>query len=389
MQPKKRTGKICLPAVTVSILLLILAAIVLAEDEKPIDWKKARELNRKEQRGEILTDEEKAYLQSAKELRQNRAGQGRPAGQAEKETAGLIPITEMTKELYKEQTGGLYGEGRNTLPDFHQKAATKELAQIKPLDAQGKPSKTGRIVLISLGMSNTTQEFSLFKKLADADPNKFPYVVIVDCAQGGQAAGDWAYPEKRSTKDRPSPWVVMEQRLEKADVKDAQVQVVWLKQAQKSPAGLGEFPKHAKSLQNDTAEILRKLKKKFINLRIVYLSSRMYAGYATTALNPEPYAYESAFSVRWLIEEQIKGDPELNYDPAKGEVKSPLLLWGPYLWGDGIKPRKSDGLVWKREDLAGDGTHPSMSGRQKVAEMLLKFFKTDPNARAWFLKRPS
>lgn len=392
MQPKKRTGKICLPAVTASmLLLLILAAIVLAEDERPIDWKKARELNRKEQRGETLTDEEKAYLQRAKELRRNRTGEGRPAGQAGKgkETTGLIPITEMTKGLYKEQTGGLYGEGRNTPPDSHQKAATKELARIQPLDAKGQPSSKGKIVLISLGMSNTTQEFSFFKKLADADPNKSPYVVIVDCAQGGQAASEWAYPEKRRRKDRPSPWVVMDQRLEKADVTAAQVQVVWLKQAQKSPAGLGEFPKHAKSLQNDTAEILRKLKKQFPNLRIAYLSSRIYAGYATTPLNPEPYAYESAFSVRWLIEDQIKGNPELNYDPAKGEVKSPLILWGPYLWGDGIKPRKSDGLVWKREDLAGDGTHPSMSGRQKVADMLLKFFKTDPNARTWFLKRPS
>jgi len=390
MQPKNRTGKICLLAVTAS-MLLILAAIVLAEDGGPIDWEKARELNKKEQRGEALTDEEKAYLERAKELRRNRAGQDRPAGQAEKgkETTGLIPLTEMTKELYKGQTGGLYGNGKNNPPDAHQKAATKELTQIQPLDAQGKPSKKGKIVLISLGMSNTTQEFSFFKKLADDDPNKSPDVVIVDCAQGGQAASEWAYPEKRARKDRPSPWVVMDERLKKANVTDAQVQVVWLKQAQKNPAGLGEFPKHAKSLQNDTAEILRKLKKKFVNLRIVYLSSRIYAGYAMTALNPEPYAYESGFSVRWPIEDQIKGDPELNYDPAKGEVKSPLLLWGPYFWGDGIKPRKSDGLVWTREDLAGDGTHPSMSGRQKVAEMLLKFFKTDPNARTWFLKRPS
>jgi len=398
MQPKNRTGKICLLTVTASMLLLILAAIVLAENEGPVDREKARELYRKEQRGEALTDEEKAYLERAKELRRNRAGKGRPAPQAEKgkETTGLTPLTEMTEGFYKDQTGGLYGNGKNNPPDSHQKAATKELSQIQPLDAQGKPavrlagepSKTGKIVLISLGMSNTTQEFSFFKKLADDDPNKSPDVVIIDCAQGGQAANDWAYPEKRARKDRPSPWEVMDERLKKANVTDAQVQVVWLKQAQKNPAGLGEFPEHAKSLQNDTAEILRKLKKKFVNLRIAYLSSRIYAGYATTALNPEPYAYESGFSVRWLIEEQIKGAPELNYDPTKGEVKSPLLLWGPYFWGDGIKPRKSDGLVWNREDFAGDGTHPSMSGRQKVAEMLLKFFKTDPNASMWFLKRP-
>lgn len=385
MQPKNRVGKICLFAVAASMLWLMFAAVVLAEDETPIDWAKAQELRRKDQRGETLTNEERAYLERARELRRSRA---RRAGKG-RETTGLIPLTEMTKALYKEQTGGLYGQGRNTPPNSHQKAAQKELVKIQPLDAQGRASKAGKIVLISLGMSNTTQEFSFFKKLADADPNKSAHVVIVDCAQGGQAASDWAYPEKRVRKDRPSPWVVMDERLEKAGVTAAQVQVVWLKLAQRVPAGLGEFPDHAKSLQNDTAEILRKLKKRFSNLRIAYLSSRIYAGYATTPLNPEPYAYESAFSVRWLIEDQIQGEADLNYDERQGEVKSPLILWGPYLWGDGIKPRQSDGLVWKREDLAGDGTHPSMSGRQKVADMLLKFFKTDPNARTWFLKGAS
>jgi hypothetical protein len=134
---------------------------------------------------------------------------------------------------------------------------------------------------------------------------------------------------------------------------------------------------------------LNRLKARYPNLRLAYLSSRIYAGYATTALNAEPYAYESAFAVRWLIQAQIKGDPRLNYLPERGEVKAPLLLWGPYLWGDGVRPRKADGLVWRREDLGPDGTHPSDSGRQKVAELLLAFFKTDPTARPWFLAKAS
>ncbi|MEK7466640.1 MAG: hypothetical protein AAB074_04425 [Planctomycetota bacterium] len=33
-----------------------------------------------------------------------------------------------------------------------------------------------------------------------------------------------------------------------------------------------------------------------------------------------------------------------------------------------------------------DGTHPSDSGRKKVADMLLKFFTTDEGAKGWFLK---
>jgi hypothetical protein len=121
-------------------------------------------------------------------------------------------------------------------------------------------------------------------------------------------------------------------------------------------------------------------------LRVAYLSSRIYAGYATTALNPEPYAYEGAFPVRWLIQSQINGDAGLNYNAEVGPVKSPLLLWGPYLWADGLNPR-SDGLIWERGDLSSsDGTHPSDSGRLKVAHILLDFFKTNELAHGWFVK---
>jgi hypothetical protein len=388
MERKRRISQSFAVAVAVFLLASMFVSVVWANDEKSIDWQRARELLRKEQKGETLTQEEKAYLDHAKQVRRERGQAVRPPGKAfqARESTGLVPVTDMGERRYKGQSGGLYGEGRNTLPKALQAAAQKELAKIQPLDAKGKPSKNGKIVLISLGMSNTTQEFSTFKKLADTDPNKSPSVVIVDCAQGGQAAHQWAYPDEGGNRKRPSPWIVMDRRLEQAGVSPAQVQTIWVKQAQMGPARLGEFPKHAESLRDDTAVILHKLKERFPNLRIAYLSSRIYGGYATTQLNPEPYAYESAFSVRWLIEEQTKGDPNLNWDPDKGRVKSPLLLWGPYLWADGVKGRNSDDLVWKCEDLGGDGTHPSTSGRQKVARMLLRFFETDPNAKPWFLK---
>lgn len=91
--------------------------------------------------------------------------------------------------------------------------------------------------------------------------------------------------------------------------------------------------------------------------------------------------------MRWLIQEQISGKPDLNWDPAKGAVKSPLLLWGPYLWADGEKGRKLDDLVWKADDFGPDGTHPGTSGRRKVAEMLLHFLKSDPTSKGWFTRK--
>ena len=86
----------------------------------------------------------------------------------------------------------------------------------------------------------------------------------------------------------------------------------------------------------------------------------------------------------------MSGDAALTYDPGKGEVQSPVLLWGPYLWADGMTPRKPDGLIWKREELRdSDGTHPSDGpGRDKVARLLLEFFKNDPMAKTWFTGNP-
>jgi hypothetical protein len=124
--------------------------------------------------------------------------------------------------------------------------------------------------------------------------------------------------------------------------------------------------------------MLQQAKAKFPNLHIAYLGSRTYGGYAVGGLNPEPYAYESAFAARWLIQRQVQGDPELAL------TKSPLLVWGPYLWANGEKGRKLDALVWMREDFGADGVHPSDSGRQKVAELLLSFFTQDPLAKLWF-----
>ena len=364
------------------------AAAETAAESDEIDFNMARRLLRPQRRGEKLTPEEREYLQRARNTRRRQVP--RRSNSAGKSSLGLIPLTDMTADdRYKGQDGGLYGGGRNTPPEDHLQAALHAAKMIVPLDADGKSSADGKIVMISNGMSNTTQEFSQFVRLADVDADKSPRVKIVDCAQGGQESLDWAQPDKRFRKDRANPWDVMMQRLKRAEASPQQVQVAWILQARRNPKSRGEFPKHTDEFQGHLVVIVNKLKERFPNLRLVYLSSRIYAGYATTQLNPEPYAYEYAFAIRSLIQDQIKGVALLNYDPKRGNVKAPRLLWGPYLWADGVKGRKMDDLVWRREDLAGDGTHPSPSGRKMVAEQLLKFMKTDPTAKAWFLKDSS
>lgn len=296
--------------------------------------------------------------------------------QQPKASTGLKPLTEMTaSDKYQGEDGGLYGRGKNVPPDQHIQATQRELAKIQPLDSAGKPSPEGKIVFISISMSNATQEFSVFKRIADADPAKSSRLTIVDCAQGGQAMAEWAPPQAQ-------PWSNAERLIAKQNVSPAQVQTAWIKLANKGPRG--ELAEHGQKLQSDTLAVIQNAKTRFPNLHIVYLSSRIYGGYATTRLNPEPFAYESGFVARRLIQDQIQGKAELNFDSAKGQVKAPILVWGPYLWADGTTPRQSDHLIYTREDFGPDGTHPSNSGRMKVAKLLLEFFKNDSSSKPWF-----
>jgi hypothetical protein len=337
----------------------------------------------KRQRGEKLSPDETAYLERAIEARRARQPGAAPAqrdraASGGREQTGMKPLSDMTADdRHKGQDGGLYGGGRNSPPDAHQQAALAQAALIRPLAPDGQPAADGRVVLVSISMSNATQEFSTFKRIADAQRDKSPRLTIVDCAQGGQAMAEWVNP------DAP-PWREAERRIAAAQVTPQQVQAAWIKLANKGPRG--DLEEHGRKLQRDTLAVIHNAKQKFPNLRIAYLSSRIYGGYSNGPLNPEPYAYESAFPVRWLIQGQIAGAAELNFDAERGAARAPLLLWGPYLWADGTAPRQTDQLVWTREDLARDGTHPSDSGREKVARMLLEFFRTDETARPWFTR---
>lgn len=344
--------------------------------EPALDMEKARELFQKRQRGGKLTPEEERYVQRGLEALRNQQG-GRPgANLTPRESTGMKPLTEMSADdRYKGEDGGLYGEGQNTPPATHRQAAEKELAAIQLLNTDGRPAADGRVVFISISMSNATQEFSRFKRIADQDPAKSAKLTIVDCAQGARTMEAWARPDADC-------WGVAMERISQTGVSPKQVQVAWIKLANGGPRG--ELEDHGKKLQRDTTAVLQHAKTRFPNLRIAYLSSRIYGGYATTPLNPEPYAYEGAFPVRWLIQDQISGDAALNYNADKGAVKAPLLLWGPYLWADGTTPRKADKLVYTRDDLAGDGTHPSYAGQDKVAKVMLDFYKSDPFTKPWF-----
>jgi hypothetical protein len=299
-----------------------------------------------------------------------------------------VPLTDLGAGSYLGSQGGLYPGGSNSRPVAHETAGLAVAAQISPLDAAGNPDPAGgRIVLASMGMSNTTQEFSTFMPLAAADPELSPRMTFVDGAQGGQTAQNWADPANPC-------WATFAARLSNAGVTGQQLQIVWVKLASPASSYPATFPAGAQQVQAWMRQAILNLKSKYPSVRIAYLSSRIYAGYASTNLNPEPQAYENGYSVKWLIEAQVNGDAGLAYGGAS--PPAPWLSWGPYLWADGLGSDnvpggsygRSDGLEWLCSDLTSDGTHPATTGRQKVAQMLLAFLKTDATSSSWILASP-
>jgi hypothetical protein len=304
---------------------------------------------------------------------------------------GYIPLSDLGPGTYTRdghtELGGLYPDGWCIRPpEWEARALEIARNQIQPLDAQGNPDPIGgKIVMMSAGMSNTViffeghagDGYSSFHDRALADPARNPQLVIVNGAQGTRAAMDWESADSTT-------YSTMESLLAKAKVTPAQVQVAWVLHALRET---GPFPTYTQELQGYLEATARNLKVHFPNIKLVYYSSRerAYLMYR----KGEPDCYEAGFSVRWMIEKQMSGDPNLNWDPQAGELKASLILWGPYLWCDGLKAR-SDGLIWTCCEPTSDvynNPHPEASGAQKGADQIYAFFKTDPTATPWYLRK--
>ena len=325
--------------------------------------------------------------------------------------------------------GGLYTGGYNQRPSPYNAqginlATNADGMGIVPRSPDGTPDPNGtdpnsKIVMISIGMCNSSMEFggTLSNTIPqdgfqcrvtgvvhpDTSPSpspppcsqascgfaanwKNPKLVLWDCAQSGMSAKEWA-----ETSD---PWTQLDCRLTAAGLTKKQVQIVWLKEALAEPASPnsgGPWPGHALKLKGYLEQILNHLvnpaygffdSDRNPTVKMVFLSPRTRAWTRNAdghmGHSPEPYAYETGFADKWVIAEKTDNS----------HSKWPWLSWGPYIWADGNAAR-SDGLTWPPSYLRQDCTHPHPTGVHIVANQLLAFFKTDPVATPWFLRKPT
>ncbi len=278
-----------------------------------------------------------------------------------------VPLTDLTRS-YRGLDIGLYPGRRTTVPPEHLAIGLEQAARIRPLDVRGDPSPTGRVILLSVGMSNTSMEFGRFVKDAARNPAVSRRLTILNGALSGMDAAAWT--------DRNGPaWQFALRTVGRGDLSPTQVQVVWLKQTHIRTT---PFPQEVDALAADIQQILRIAKAVFPNLRMVLLSSRTRAGVPGGQGPAEPQAYETAFAVRRVIEAQMA-----NAGPVG--ARDVWLRWGPYLWAN--EAPRSDGFAWTCDDLVPrDLIHPSESGSAKVSDELMAFFMTDATTAPWFLE---
>ncbi|MEM6991835.1 MAG: hypothetical protein AAF721_15110 [Myxococcota bacterium] len=292
---------------------------------------------------------------------------------------GFVPITEIGSGSYLGLAqGGLYPGGSNTRPAAHTEAGLDAAAAIAPID--------GSICFISIGMSNTGMKWNSFMQqgfptIEDRDPA----VVVANGAVGSNPVDTTADPSH-------GVWSTIDSQIASAGCSPEQVQVVWLLHAERGPNA--DFMTEAERFKSDLRATILNLDDHFENLQMIYMSARSYAGYGDKNNNPEPYAHQTAFVVKWLIEDQILGnDPALSIDGG-----APWLSWGPYLWADGLgaddvlggTPGRlipDDGMEYECSDFSSnDGIHPGPGMLHKASAQLVDFLTTDETAAAWLLQ---
>ena len=294
-------------------------------------------------------------------------------------TTPIIGLDLLGVNTYMGSMGGLYPNGSNVDDPTHLAFGMNLAQQIQPLDATGNPDPNGLEGFLIIGESNVFLEGQSLVQDAMVSPGRNPSLIVINGGQGGATAGKLVDPN--------SPyWTTMiNYLLPNVGVTAQQVVAAWFEPT--NAIRSGTFPTDMNQLYSQIETILQTILVKFPNIKLVYLSSRTYAGYSNGKAtdNPEPFAFESGFPVKWTIEDQINGNPALNFDPALGPVLAPWIAWGPYYWADGLVVPSSDGLVWGCQDFKIDGTHPTASGSEKVANEVLRFLKSDPTTAPWFV----
>lgn len=295
-----------------------------------------------------------------------------------------VDLPDLGTGSYMGTEGGLYPGGTNVRPPDHEADGLALAQGIVPLDGNGNYDPNGKYVLLSIGVSISRTLFTQFQLTEQVDPTLNPNLVIVNGAIDGTDSPNYA-----SFTD--GSWqTILNFYLPYQNVTANQVVAVWLNDPHSQPKGT--YPLDMSEQETDVISALQNMQIYFPNLKMAYIESMHYGGYATNnpEILPEPYAYETGFAMQSVIADQINGAANLNYNPNNGPVMAPWISWGTYDWAngmlaDGAALAAATGLEWSCSDLGPDGVHASTVGKYKDAALLTTFMKSDETVEPWFL----
>jgi len=264
-------------------------------------------------------------------------------------------LTDMhTWDRYLGQFRGLLYDNSNTLSGTNNSylsaqntRATTAAGAVQKLNTSGSPSSSGYIVLLTIGYSNTRYYWctatadgyqvssytstapgtcdagSFAATLVTGNSNAPNFasssVIIIDGAQGSIPSSGWSPPNV-------TPYTNVGTYLGYVNkitgcCTASQVEVLWI-DAVDGPIGTNMFSTatlpstsaDAYTLEANLGNEIRSAMYNYPNTKLAFISPREYGGGCAMAkrnpgpgcANPEPFAYEGGFSVKWAINAQIR-----------------------------------------------------------------------------------
>lgn len=299
------------------------------------------------------------------------------------DTTGLVSLVDLQTGYYLgEYQGGLYPGGSNILSGPHLNKGKKISKSIKPLDSLGNVDYiNGKVIMACFGPSTAVQPFKQYQSELDTTTGLNNCFTTILCNNNGGI--------EAMTIDNPSYWTDIDiEKLNPLGITREQIQIGWMMNGSREDS-IYTMPLQADSIRNNYERTFQALLYTYPNLKILYLSPPYYGGYADTlddkyAVNREPCSYHANFATKWVIEDQINGDPDLRYrNPGK---VAPYILWGPPIWADGMRANIWDGLFWDCADfrIDGAGIHLNDQGKEILGSIIYKFFQNDIIASYWY-----
>lgn len=286
----------------------------------------------------------------------------------------FIPLTDLSKNKFEGFTGGKYPSGSNSIPAAHAQYGINQAKKIVPLNQFGlMDSINGKIGMLVLGYSTAAMTGRFVRDMNHLN-NAGNNLEIIIGAQGGK---DINY----MTDSSSGYYLSVDSSIIKAGLTAEQVQIIWLSSG--DVASFNEpFPQQCLTQITKYQSTLKHIQSFFPNCRIIFISDRTYAGYV--GLNgegpkqlAEPTAYYNGWTIKWLIEKQISGEPGFSY------AAIPFIDWGPYLWTNGTSGNNL-GYTWDCTDAGKGGIHPSSKGRMKEAAIVYLYFSNHPYLKELF-----